>query len=65
MGDVILEIDRKPVKNAEDAINLTKDYGNGKTLLRIFSGSGTNLIAVDEANGQAAQPKASRGLFGR
>ena len=64
-GDVILEIDRKPVKAAEDAVKLTEDYGNGKTLLRVWSKGVTTLLAVDEANGQIAQPKATRGVFGR
>jgi serine protease Do len=64
-GDVILEIDRKPVKAAEDAVKLTEEYGNGKTLLRVWSKGVTTLLAVDEANGQIAQPKASRGVFGR
>jgi len=68
VGDVILEIDRKPVTKAEEAIKLTEDYGSGKTLLRIFSHGTTNLLAVDEANGQAAQPKSTRRVipaFGR
>jgi serine protease Do len=64
-GDVILEIDRKPVKGAEDAVKLTEDYGTGKTLLRVWSRGVTSLLAVDEANGQPAQPKATRGVFGR
>jgi serine protease Do len=64
-GDVILEIDRKPVSNAADAIKLTENYGNGKTLLRIYSGGGNNLLAVDEANTQPAQQNPARRFFGR
>jgi serine protease Do len=66
-GDVILEIDRKAVNNANDAIKFTEDYANGKTLLRIYSRGVTNLLAVDEANAQPAQPNPRRNIpgFGR
>jgi serine protease Do len=37
-GDVILEINRQPVKNAEDAIRLSKGLKNDRVLLRVWSG---------------------------
>ncbi len=47
-GDVILEINRKPVRSASEAIELTKDFGDGKTLLRLWSRGGTLFLIVDE-----------------
>lgn len=37
-GDVILEINRQPVKNADDAIRLSKGLKNDRVLLRVWSG---------------------------
>jgi serine protease Do len=48
-GDVILEINRKPVKNAEDAVALTEKAKGSKTLLRVWSHGGSRFIAVDES----------------
>jgi serine protease Do len=47
-GDVIQEINRKPVASAQDAVNLTTEFGDGKTLLRLWSRGGTQYLVVDE-----------------
>jgi serine protease Do len=46
-GDVILEIERKPVTNAEEAINLNNDFEGGKVLLRVWSRGSTKYEFVE------------------
>ncbi len=53
-GDVILEINRKPVRNAEEAIRLTEDFGDGKTLVKLWSRGGTHYLVVDESDRQGS-----------
>jgi len=47
-GDVILEINRKPVKSAEDAIKLTEDATDPTTLVRVWSNGGSRYVVVNE-----------------
>jgi len=47
-GDVIQEINRKPVKNAEEAIDLSAKIKGDKILLRVWSQGGSRFIAVNE-----------------
>lgn len=49
-GDVILEINRKPVKSADDAVQLTENAKEKRTLLRVWSKGGTRYVVVDESN---------------
>jgi serine protease Do len=49
-GDVILEINRQPVKNAGDAVKLTEKPKDKTTLLRIWSNGGSRYLVVDESN---------------
>lgn len=49
-GDVILEINRQPVKGAEDAVKLTENPKDKTTLLRIWSNGGSRYVVVDESN---------------
>ena len=49
-GDVILEINRQPVKNADDAVRLTERPKDKTTLLRIWSNGGSRYVVVDESN---------------
>ena len=48
-GDVIVEINRKPVKDAEDAVKLTMNPKDKTTLLRVWSNGGTRWVVVDES----------------
>ncbi|MFT3870846.1 MAG: DegQ family serine endoprotease [Nibricoccus sp.] len=48
-GDVIQEINHKPVRSAEDAIKLTEKTETPKTLLRVWNPRGTRYIVVDES----------------
>ena len=47
-GDVIEEINHHAVKNADEAVNLTENPGDKKTLLRIWSNGGSHYVVVDE-----------------
>ena len=49
-GDVILEINRQPVKSAEDAVKLTENPKDKTTLLRVWSNGGSRYVVVDESN---------------
>lgn len=46
-GDVILGIDRQPVNNADDAIQLSRAAEGDKMLLRIWSGGSIRYVVVD------------------
>jgi serine protease Do len=48
-GDVILEINRKPVKNAEEAVKLTEHPADKNTALRVWRAGRTLYLAVDES----------------
>ncbi|HTL16617.1 MAG TPA: DegQ family serine endoprotease [Patescibacteria group bacterium] len=49
-GDIIQEINRKPVKNAEEAVQMTEKTTNKKTLLRVWREGGSHYVVVDESN---------------
>jgi serine protease Do len=51
-GDVIQEINRKPVKNADDAVRLTESSESKKTLVRVWNQRGTRYVVVDESEGE-------------
>ena len=48
-GDVIQEINRKPVKNAEEAVRLTENPSDKTTLLRVWREGGSRFVVVDES----------------
>ena len=48
-SDIILEIDRKSVETAADAVKLTETSKDKKTLLRVWSKGGTRYVVVDES----------------
>lgn len=49
-GDVILEINHKPVHSAQDAVNLTSKTESKKTLVKLWSHDNTIYVVVDETN---------------
>jgi len=49
-GDVILEINKQPVKDSEDAVRLTERPKDKTTLLRIWSEGRKRFLVVDESN---------------
>ena len=48
-GDVILEINRKPVKTAEQAVQMTESASDKTTLLRVWRAGGSHFMVVDES----------------
>lgn len=48
-GDVILEINRKPVNNANDAVKLTEESETKRTLIKLWSRGSTVFTVVDES----------------
>ncbi|HEY5040408.1 MAG TPA: DegQ family serine endoprotease [Verrucomicrobiae bacterium] len=51
-GEVIESINRHPVKDADDAVRLTDNITNKKTLVRVWDGGGSHYIVVDESQGE-------------
>jgi len=49
-GDVITELDRKPVKNAQDAIADTAKPSGNETLVRVWTKTGSHYLTVDESH---------------
>jgi serine protease Do len=47
-GDVILEINRQPVRDAQDAVRLTEHAKDKTTLLRVWSRGASHYVVVDE-----------------
>lgn len=47
-GDVIQSINRHQVKNAEEAVQLTENPKDKRTLLRVWSDGGSHYVVVDE-----------------
>jgi len=48
-GDVITEINRKPVRDADDAVRLTQHPDSRATLLRVWSENVARYLVVDES----------------
>lgn len=49
-GDVILEINRKPVKNSEEAVALTENLKDKSVLLRVWSRGGSRFLVLKNAD---------------
>lgn len=47
-GDVIQEINRKPIRDAGDAIDATRNVPDRRVLLRVWSRGGSRYLVVDE-----------------
>ena len=48
-GDVILEIDRKAVKSAEDAVDITRDLKAKRVVVLLWSRGSSRYVVVDES----------------
>ena len=48
-GNVIQEINRRPVKTADEAVRMTENPKDKVTLLRIWSNGGSHFVVVDES----------------
>src|SRR6516164_823325 len=49
-GDVILEINHQPVKNAQDAVKLTANRSGNDTLVKVWSHGGSHYLTVNDSN---------------
>ncbi|HYG33372.1 MAG TPA: PDZ domain-containing protein, partial [Clostridia bacterium] len=49
-GDVIQEINRKPVRAADEAVKMTENPSDKTTLLRVWRDGGSRWVVVDESN---------------
>ena len=47
-GDVILSINRQEVRNAGEASQLTQNAKDKRTLLRVWSNSGSHFILIED-----------------
>jgi len=48
-GDVILEINRKPIRSADEAVAASEHAPSKKVLVRIWRGGGSRYVVVDES----------------
>ena len=51
-GDVIQELNRKPVKTAQEAVDMTEHASDKTTLLRVWRNGGSRFVVVDESGKQ-------------
>jgi serine protease Do len=49
-GDVITELNRQPVKNAQDAVSDTQKQTSNETLVKVWTKGGSHYLAVDESS---------------
>ena len=48
-GDIIQEINRHPVRSADEAVRLTENPADKTTLLRVWREGGSRYVVVDES----------------
>ena len=53
-GDVILEINKQPIANAQEAVELSTKAEGKKTLLKLWSRGSTVFVVVDESSTEKA-----------
>ncbi len=49
-GSVILEINRKPVTSASEAVELAEQAANNRALMRVWSGGGVQYVVIEGKN---------------
>jgi serine protease Do len=49
-GDVITELNHKPVRSAQDAVAQTQDPNGKQTLVKVWTKDGSHYLTVDESN---------------
>jgi serine protease Do len=50
VGDIITEIDHRPIKSAQEAVEATSGKPNGATLVKIYRNGGSRYVAVNEGS---------------
>jgi serine protease Do len=51
-GDVLLEINRQPVRNADEAVRLSERLSSNRVLLRVWSQGGSRYVVVEGRAGR-------------
>ncbi|HWA28493.1 MAG TPA: Do family serine endopeptidase [Lacunisphaera sp.] len=54
-GDVILELDRQPVHNAEEAVRRSEEIKGPKVMVRLWRDGRSQFVIVDESEGKGAE----------
>jgi serine protease Do len=50
VGDVITELNHKPVRNAQDAVSLTEKPAGNQTLVKVWTKGSSRYLTVDESS---------------
>jgi serine protease Do len=50
VGDIITEINHRPIKSAQEAVDATSGKANGETLVKVYRNGGTRYVAVHEGS---------------
>jgi serine protease Do len=50
VGDVITEINHRPIKSAQEAVDATSAKPNGQTLVKVYRNGGSQYVAVHEGS---------------
>jgi serine protease Do len=50
VGDVITEINHRPIKSAQEAVDATSAKPNGETLVKVYRNGGSQYVAVHEGS---------------
>jgi serine protease Do len=56
-GDVIQEINQKPIRNAEDAVKATRHVKDKRALVRLWSQGHSRFVVVDESKGSPSEKR--------
>ena len=48
-GDIIMELDRRPCTNADEAVKLSEEIKGPKVLVLIYRNGRTRYLAIDES----------------
>ena len=49
-GEMITELNRKPIKSAEDAVAYTEKPASSQTLVKVWTKEGSHYLTVDESS---------------
>jgi serine protease Do len=52
VGDVITEINHRPIKNAQEAVDATSGKASGETLVKVYRNGASHYVAVHEGDSQ-------------
>jgi serine protease Do len=50
VGDIITEVNHRPIKSAQEAVDATSAKPNGETLVKVYRNGGSQYVAVHEGS---------------